>query len=641
MSTALNQPATNLELWERFQAGRCSDQEIAGSLVLQRWLRCQRAGLSADNPGEPVMALAGLSETIDRFAPVLAPGAPFDAFAMAMARAGFCGVFCDSNGLVISRRIAEPFESSIAETRLVEGALWSEMARGTNGVGTSIVECAAVAIVGVDHFELRNHRLACYAAPVRDIRERVVAVLDATGPASSAAGFVLASVVATAAAIEALIVARTYDAAVPGGLFELERLIARLPHATLVVEATGHMRRANDRFRALLPMPRQSEFAHVVSANLGANPGSRSARLENLSASLRGFEIEFEPIGQPDDPFAALVHLRPHHWRQRAVGSGGSVPEAFAPIVGSDPALVAARTQAARFARTDIPILLLGETGAGKEIFARAIHDGSARRHESFVAVNCGAIAATLLESELFGYAPGAFTGSAPAGRTGKLAAAHGGTLFLDEVGELSPPTQATLLRFLEDGTFYRVGEATERRADVRLIAATSRDLPTLVTEGRFRSDLYFRMRGAVLRLPPLRDRNDRGELTEALLARIARSHWLPKPLAVSRAALAWIERYDWPGNVRELLSALNYSVVLAGDAPRIELWHLPIEEAGEPSGRQDLRAVAERAAVLHALNHSRGNLSDAARSLGVARSTLYRMLARHDIRPAAGSGET
>jgi sigma-54 dependent transcriptional regulator, acetoin dehydrogenase operon transcriptional activator AcoR len=632
MSTIPFSPATGIQLWERFQAGRCSDQEIASSLVLQRWLRCQRAGLSADNPGAPVVMLAGLSEAVDSFAPLLAPGAPFDAFAMSMANAGFCGLFCDASGVILARRIAEPFQSAIAQACVVEGALWSESSRGTNGMGTTLAERTPVSVVGAEHYEQRNHGLACYAAPVRDIRERVVAVLDATGPVTSAANFVHASVVATAAALEALIIARTYDAAVPGGLFELERLLARLPHATLLVESTGHVRRTNARFRSLLPDSSGTQLAHLVRSRIFSNPSP--AKLDDLPGPMRGLAIELEPIGKPGDPFATLVHLRPRHSRPRQLSAHGPLPEAFSSIVGSDPAMVAALSQAARFARTELPFLLLAETGAGKEIFARAIHAASIRGSEPFVAVNCGALTGTLLESELFGYGPGAFTGAAPTGRTGKLAAAHGGTLFLDEVGEMSLAAQAALLRFLEDGTFYRVGEASERRADVRLIAATSRDLPALVTQGRFRSDLYFRMRGVVLRLPPLRQRNDRRELALTILEGIASKRGLPKPMGVSRAALEWIESHDWPGNVRELRTALEYAVVLAGDAPRIELWHLPTEEAGERREQGDLRAVAERLALLNALGQSRGNLSDAARLLGVARSTLYRMLARHDLRP-------
>jgi transcriptional regulator of acetoin/glycerol metabolism len=500
-------------------------------------------------------------------------------------------------------------------------------------VGTTLVEKAPAVVVGTEHYEQRNHVLACYAAPVRDIHERVVGVLDASGLASEAASFVHASVVATAAAIEALIVARTYDAAVPGGLFALERLLAQMPHAALLVEATGTVRRANTRFRVLMGGHGPVDLGRVVRSFLAGVRGANGAK-EDLPAPLRGVSLDLEPIGSPAEPFAALVHLGPPRGRRRAIAAARPLPDAFAPIVGSDPAIVAARDQAARFAQSDLSVLVLAETGAGKEIFARAIHAASARASGPFVAVNCGALTGTLLESELFGYGPGAFTGATVSGRTGKLAAADGGTLFLDEVGELSPSAQAMLLRFLEDGTFYRVGEASERMADVRLIAATSRDLPALTARNQFRSDLYFRMRGVVLRLPPLRDRDDRGELAGALLERIARQRGLPKPMGLSPAALTWIEKHDWPGNVRELRSALDYAVVLAGDAPRVELWHLPIEETTPADDAGDLRARAERAAVLRALSQGRGNLSDTARSLGVARSTLYRMLDRYGLRP-------
>ena len=631
MSVALQSPAVTLQLWERFQAGHCAAEEVTRSRVLQRWQRCRDAGLVAERPDEPVMALESLEGSRERFAPLLAPGAPFDAFASAMAEAGYSGLFCDADGVIISRRISEPFENAVACARLIEGAVWSESARGTNGVGTALFERAPVTVVGAEHFERRNHILACYAAPVRDIYERVVAVLDASGLASEAANFVQASVVATAAAIEALIIARTYDAAVPGGLFELERLLSRMPHAAVLVEVTGHVRRSNTRYRALMGEAGSTGLIHLVRASLA---GGRGVAEANLPAPLRGIALEVEPIGSPIDPFAALVHMRPPAAR-RGSSAARPLPEAFSAIVGSDPSIVAARNQAARFAHSDLPVLVLADTGTGKEIFARAIHAASPRAAAPFVPVNCGALTGTLLESELFGYGPGAFTGAAAGGRTGKLAAADGGTLFLDEVGELSQSAQAMLLRFLEDGTFYRVGEAAERRADVRLIAATSRDLPALAAQQQFRSDLYYRMRGVVLRLPALRDRNDRSELALALLERIASQRGLPKPLGLSRAALAWIEKHLWPGNVRELRSALDYAVVLAGDAPRVELWHLPVEETSPSEGEGALRARAERAAVLRALTEGRGNLSDAARSLGVARSTLYRMLDRHGLRPA------
>ena len=640
MGSLSDDAVTALQQWERFHSGRCTDAEIASSLRLQRWSRSRAAGLSADDPAAPVMDLERLERSRDAFAPLLAPGAPFDAFANAMAKYGFCGIFCDDAGVILSRHISEPFESTVARTRLVEGAVWSESARGTNGVGTTLVEGGPVEVLGAEHYEQRNHGLACYGAPIRDVRARVVAVLDASGPAAAGAPFVHASVLATAAAIEALIVARTYDAAMPGGMFEIERLLANLPHGGLVVESTGHIRRANSRFRAMSLADGERALAKAVREKLAADPRWIAGRLEDLPAALRGMQVEVEPIGLHGDPFAALVHIQPRA-RRHPAAAAAPLPPPFESIVGNDAAIAAAREQAVTFARSDLPVLLLAETGAGKELFARAIHGASARRSHPFVAINCGGLVGSLLESEMFGYAAGAFTGANPSGRDGKLAAAHGGTLFLDEIGELSLPAQAALLRFLEDGSFSRIGEVAVRSADVRLIAATHRDLPALVSEGRFRADLYYRLRGVTLRLPPLRARTDRAELAAFLLSRAAEAAARPKPLGLSRAALAWIEQHDWPGNVRELRSALAYAVVLAGEAPRIELWHLPIEASESAEAPGELRSSAERSALLQALAQSKGNLSTASRSLGVARSTLYRMLARHGMKrpPAADRG--
>ncbi len=634
MSSALVHQPADQRLWRRFQEGLCSRREIAGHVMLQRWVRCRDAGLSGDDPGEPKMALAGLAESVDAFAPLIAPGSPFEAFATALADQGFCGVLADDTGRVVARRISQPFEDTVVRERLIEGAVWSELARGTNGVGTTLYERRPVAIVGPDHYERRNHVFACYGAPIRDVRERLVGVLDATGPAACAGPFIHASVAAAAAAIEALIVGRSYDAATQGGLFALERVLRDLPHAALILETTGRVRRVNARFRELATRTDERLLARRLTAM--ARAGDPRRRLSHPGLP-RDLVVELEPIGDPADPIATMVHLRRRGVRAVPAWATQPTPGAFAAIAGSDPAIAAARTRAARFADSDLPVLLLGETGTGKELFARAVHAAGPRAAQPFIAVNAGTLTGTLLESELFGYGPGAFTGADPAGRKGKLEAAHGGTLFLDEVGELAPGVQAMLLRFLEGGHFYRVGEATERTADVRLIAATHRDLPRLVTSGAFRSDLYFRMRGVVLQLPPLRRRTDRRELAGHLLQRIARRRGLERVSVLSPAALTWIERQQWPGNVRELRTALDYATVMAGDAPRIEPWHMPSDPEPGPEAGVDTLATAEREALLRALEQSRGNLSDAARRLGVARSTLYRMLGRHGLSSSAG----
>lgn len=307
-------------------------------------------------------------------------------------------------------------------------------------------------------------------------------------------------------------------------------------------------------------------------------------------------------------------------------------PSPFDSIWGDDPALGLAKQKAALFAASELAVLLLGETGTGKELFAKAVHAASAHAQGPFVAVNCGALSSSLLASELFGHAPSAFTGASRSGQAGKLEAAHGGTLFLDEVAELDATAQAALLRVLEDGSFYRLGEHKPRQAQFRLICATCNDLRTAVAEGRFRRDLFFRLSAAPLTLPSLRDRADR----LALAQHLARPHRLGADAA--RHVLA----HEWSGNVRELKNALAHAALLAG-GETLARQHFPepfpLERVpSQPPSQPTVAAPVETrrddillGATREALRASGGNVSKAAKQLGVARSTVYRILRRGD----------
>jgi transcriptional regulator with PAS, ATPase and Fis domain len=281
---------------------------------------------------------------------------------------------------------------------------------------------------------------------------------------------------------------------------------------------------------------------------------------------------------------------------------------------------------------------------------AHAIHAASTRAAGPFVAVNCGALPETLLESELFGYAPGAFTGARARGSEGRVGAASGGTLFLDEIAEMSPALQAALLRVLEDGSYSRVGDARELRSSFRLVCATCKDLRQLVAEGAFRSDLYYRIQGVELALPPLRERRDTRLLAEHILEGLAAETGAPLP-ALSGDAAREIASRSWPGNVRELKTALRYALVMSEGALTLEPEHLPpvnpfatigrgaratstSASATSPATTGRRAAEAEGEALRAALAETRGNLTAAARVLGVARSTLYRMMLRHGLRP-------
>ena len=293
-------------------------------------------------------------------------------------------------------------------------------------------------------------------------------------------------------------------------------------------------------------------------------------------------------------------------------------------LVGRAPAFTEMLALIARVAPTDTSVLLLGETGTGKEMVARAIHAASPRAKAPFVAVDCSGFAETLFESELFGHERGAFTG-ALARKAGLVEAAAGGTLFLDEVGDITLGLQVKLLRLLETGAFRRVGGVEPLHADFRLIAATHRDLGRLVREERFRSDLYFRIAAFPVTLPPLRARpSDIGLLAESLLARISEG----RPRTLSTEALARLQRYDFPGNIRELRNILERASLLA-DGERIGCEHLPDDAQAEGRVAGPTLEDAERHALDEALKSHAGSRRSLAAKLGISERTLYRKLRR------------
>ncbi len=310
-------------------------------------------------------------------------------------------------------------------------------------------------------------------------------------------------------------------------------------------------------------------------------------------------------------------------------------------LIGVSPALAALKEQVRLAARGPGTVLLLGETGTGKELLAHALHAASPRASGPFVVVNCAAIPAELIEAEFFGYAPGAFTGAAPGGHKGKFERAHGGTLFLDEISELSLTLQAKLLRALQEKEVERLGGGGPVRLDVRVVAASNQDLQALVAAGQFRADLFWRLNVITLRVPPLRDRlEDVIPLAAHFLEWAAAELDLPAP-ALSAAAATALLAHTWPGNVRELANAMQRAVHL-DCGPVLTCRHLPpewaaagpAEPAGTPgnaAGRREgirrVRRLAEHQAITQALERTGGNKARAARLLGLSRSQLYEKL--------------
>lgn len=309
-------------------------------------------------------------------------------------------------------------------------------------------------------------------------------------------------------------------------------------------------------------------------------------------------------------------------------------PDAFRGLISRDPILLRACRTVEKVAATNASVLLLGESGTGKEVMARGLHDASPRRTGRFVAINCAAIPDNLLESELFGYEKGAFTGAAKT-TPGRIEAANGGTLMLDEIGDLPLALQSKFLRFLQERVIDRIGGRQEIPVDVRIVAATHQDLKFLIKEGRFREDLYYRLAEIVVTIPPLRERvGDVALLSHAFVRRFALEQNRGS-MTLSDAALKVIEAHHWPGNVRELENYLKRAVIMA-ESNQITADDVGLDDAlNEEEEVLDLRRVrdaAEKRAVIISLARTNGNIQKAAELLGVSRPTFYDLLHRFGL---------
>jgi len=390
----------------------------------------------------------------------------------------------------------------------------------------------------------------------------------------------------------------------PGGVLEgfraLEEILALAP-GTKVIVVTGH----NDRTNAMraIEMGAYDFFEKPIDPDLLGISVSRAARLH---------EIEQENL--------------------RLKLSQGNV--ALDGLIASSPEMLKVCRVIEKLAPTDVSTLLLGESGTGKEVLVKALHRLSDRDSHRLVAINCAAIPEALLESELFGYEKGAFTGAVKT-TPGKIETADGGILFLDEVGDLPMPLQAKLLRFLQERVIERIGGRAEIPVDVRVVCATHRDLPELIASGEFREDLYYRINEATVNVPPLKDRQgDAALLARVFLERFAQQ--LKRPIkGFSSTAIMAIENHAWPGNVRELENRVKRAVIMA-DGMTVTEEDLELDDCEvteQPFNLREVREKAESRAILHALSLTDNNVSRTAEMLGVTRPTLYNLMRKYAIK--------
>ena len=598
--------------------------------------------------------------------------AEMDSLYEQISGSGYALLLADTAGVILCEKIDPALKKMFVRAGLIVGAEWSEQCEGTNGIGTCAREARPITIHQTDHFRCRHVALSCSAAPIRDPQGRILAILDASSVNAQSSResqlHTVALVESSARLIEKCLFLRRHRTEALLRFHYRPEFVDLLHDGAIAVAADGTIVASDAIGLKLLGASERSELVGRSISDVF------DARFDELVAAASGgrrsmWELRDQQFGRRY--FASLVHAgigaaRPFGPPERAPGAVVQVAPRNAATAltldelgGDDPRMLRNVRNARRIADSTVPVLLLGPTGTGKEVFAKALHLASRRAARPFVAINCAAIPETLIESELFGYAAGAFTGARREGMRGRIVQSSGGTLLLDEIGDMPLAMQSRLLRVLEEQEVTPLGSETPVRVDLRILSASHRDLRQLIARGEFREDLYYRLNGITLELPALAARSDKEALVRQCIARESAGG---EAASIEVAALAKLLDHAWPGNIRELRNVIRAALALCSGRV-IRLGDLPDEirscERSEPGTVPANGAVvvagaggaqpdapnsferAERQVLIDVMEREGCNMSRVASCLGISRNTLYRKIKRHGIavdrRPGGG----
>ncbi len=620
----------------RFQLteiGEIPENIPVDALVARSWMRSFQAGLMPTGrlSGDVHLSHTQLSQNLDRHQTWLAHARPVMSYLYDQTRdTDSMVILADERGLLL-QSIGDPDILTRAQrVALSPGACWHEQYRGTNAIGTALAEAAPVVINGPEHYLERNTFLTCAAAPVAAPDGRLLGVLDISGDHRRHHPHTFCLVRSAAQMIENGLFKAQHGADLQLRFHPLSEGIGTLAEGVAALSGDGYLIGAN---RAAL------DILGLTPIDLGI------VHLEQLFASRLGnlLKAASQRQGEPmplqlikGKHLFVRIHLGRHHTvTQNAVPRPEPSTDALTKLNTGCQHIQALITKARKVVAKPIPVLLQGESGAGKEVFAKAMHQSGPRADRPFIAVDCSALPENLIEAELFGYAPGAFTGARRDGFPGRIREAEGGTLLLDEIGDMPLVMQSRLLRVLQERQITPLGSSKAIAVDFALICATHRHLKSEVDAGRFRADLYYRLNGLTLMLPALRERQDFTQLLERLINESA-----PHPGVYLDAQVATaFSTYAWPGNLRQLTNALRTACALLDDGEKRISWpHLPddlAEALRQASLTKPLNPLSSinnledlsAAAIKQTIETSGGNMSEAARRLGISRNTLYRKL--------------
>ena len=636
-------------IWRAFVNGESVPAAGVRNEILESWKRCRDRNISPTlNSASIILNADALDKHRKEYENLLAISRPIMENLYSLVNgAGFIVALSDENGILLEIVGDEATRKEGQTVYFMAGTSWAEDMVGTNGIGTALYLDKPIQVFRNEHYSRTFHQWTCSSAPIHDPSGKILGVLDISGPFEKVHSHTLGIVIMAVSAIESqLKVERTMNHLLLADRYK-NTVIESISEGLIAFDSAGNVTHVNEVISSLLGLKREE----VLGKNLLSFIPQKNIVLHHaLGRKDRITDYEVD-IVTDHGKITGLITTRPIVIHGKTVGtlllfkdiararrlvqhlSGKETKLNLSDMIGTDLGFLETVELARKASEGNSNVLLLGESGSGKDIFAQSIHNASKRKRGPFVALNCAAIPRELISSELFGYVEGAYTGAKRGGKPGKFELANGGTVFLDEIGEMPLELQTTLLRVLESRTITRVGGTETIPVDVRIISATNQDLSSAIRLGHFRQDLFYRLNVFSISMVPLRNRkSDIPLLVNHFLKAI--SVKLNKNVkGVSPEVIALLCKYSWPGNIRELQNVIERAINICDGAEKILPEHLSRELFGQKKPEVSKSKEQYETDLIHTLmaQYNR-NLSRVAGAMGIARTTLYRKIRKYNL---------
>lgn len=629
--------------WENFVYEDVID-DIVNPIIKKSWLRCKEYNINPEGGQGKRDKNEKIQYIMDKNKDLLKVASPImDNLHKFVDGSGFVIILTDCNGYIIESIGDERTKADAKKLNFCIGALWSEEEVGTNAIGLCIKEDKPIQVIGAEHYCKSHHWWTCSSAPIHDDKGNLIGVLDMSGNCAKAHKHTLGIVVAAAYSIEnELSLIRSHNL--------IDTTVESISDGMIIVDRSYRINKMNGVAEKILGIKRHEAFGmdirHILKDVVFDDILSmKTTYLEKTDCDFIvknkriSCSVKITPVKSDKKLNGIVIMFKEMKYLHKTVNlvTGNKARYSFDDIITINGKMKRAVKNAQKFAKTRGCVLIEGESGTGKELFAHSIHNYSNRKSGPFIAVNCASIPRELMESELFGYEKGAFTGAVKEGKPGKFELANGGTIFLDEIGELPLDLQAKLLRALDSYSITRIGGRYEKKLDVRVVCATNRNLFEEVKKRNFREDLYYRLNVFKVKIPPLRERKEDIQVyIEYFLEKLNKANGTHKK--AGSKFIDYAKKYTWKGNVRELENVIERAYYLC-DEELITEEYLPDEilfnELLEVSTHNDFGLSledAEKRMILEALSNTKGNVIKAGKLLNISKSSIYRKIKKYNI---------